>query len=524
MDIHGSSRPEVSIRQIAAALALIVSLLAMPTASAQQAPRVAQLGSCQLSNGAGIAGCRVAYRTYGRLNASRDNAVLIPTWLQGRSEDWLSLLGPEGYVDTTQYYVIVVDALGDGHSSSPSNVPARARSAFRNLTISAMVESQHRLLTEHLKIAHLHAVVGFSMGGMQALEWAVRYPTFMDRAVPLAGAPRLGAFDHLMWTTTLQEIENGLRSGMPADSVWAQLARQEALLVQTPAAVNQLTWDSVTTAAAAQAKSYSKSWSLEDFAAQLHAIRRHDISLKFGGDMTRAAKAIRARVFIVHSPDDHMVTAGPAIEFANMIGAQTLLLPSDCGHLALFCQLDTLSAAVRAFLARDNEVQATRDPPEGPVRRQLDPDNRGAVIPPDGGDSVFVGSARRPTLIKVDPSTTGSRQLFVFELVIEPGDSLPVHRHHQDDEVFFIHSGEVVARVGQRERPAAAGSTVYIPAGVAIGMVNRGRAPAKSVIVFGAPHMAQYIRSLGSLPGEPPRKLSPAELDKIRRRHHITFP
>jgi homoserine O-acetyltransferase len=188
------------------------------------------------------------------------------------------------------------------------------------------------------------------MGGMQALEWAVRYPTFLDRAIPIAGAARLGAFDHLMWTATLQEIENGRRAGIPADSIWAQLARLEALFLQTPAAVNRLSWDSVMTASAVQAVTYRKTWPLEDFAAQLKAIRQHDISRSFGGDMSRAARAARARILIVHSPDDHMVTSGSAVEFAQMIGAKTLLLPSECGHIAIFCQQESLAAAVRGFL------------------------------------------------------------------------------------------------------------------------------------------------------------------------------
>ena len=71
---------------------------------------------------------------------------------------------------------------------------------------------------------------------------------------------------------------------------------------------------------------------------------------------------------------------------------------------------------------------------------------------------------------------------------------------------------------------AAPGSTVYIPAGTPIGMVNKGSRPAKALVIFAASHMADYIRSLGSAPGEPPRSLSPAQLEKIRRRHHITFP
>jgi homoserine O-acetyltransferase/O-succinyltransferase len=337
-------------RCVALVLLSGLGLSSIMPVEAQQPPLIASLGTCRLSGGGTIPGCRVGYRTFGRLSAARDNVVLIPTWLQGRSEDWIPLLGNQGYVDTTRFHVIIVDALGDGHSSSPSSLPEASRSAFPEFTIGDMVTSQHRLLTEKLGIKHVRAVVGFSMGGMQALEWAVRYPTFLDRAVPIAGASRIGAFDHLMWTTNLQEIENGRRAGISADSIWAQLARLEALLVQTPIAVNRLSWDSVMAASAAQAVTYRKAWPLEDFAAQLKAIRQHDISRSFGGDMSRAARAVRARILIVHSPDDHMVTSGSAIEFAKTIGARTLLVPSECGHTAIFCQQDTLATAVRAFL------------------------------------------------------------------------------------------------------------------------------------------------------------------------------
>ena len=336
-----------------AMLIAVVGLLPAPPGltQAQQSPTLVSLGTCRLASGGAIPDCRVAYRAFGKLNEARSNVVLIPTWLLGRSDDWISLLGPRGYVDTTRFYVLVVDALGNGRSSSPSTVPLKVRDAFRKLTIGDMVESQHRLLVEHLGISHLRAVVGVSMGGMQAFEWVVRYPAFVDLAIPIAGSPRVGAFDHLMWTTMLQEIEAAKRASMPADSVWAQLARLEILFLRTPVAVNESNWDSVVTEAAALGKSYRETWSLEDYAAQLQAIRHHDISASFGLDLARAAKAVEARMLIVYSPDDHMVTAGPAAHFAPLVGAKTLSLPSSCGHIVFFCERERIGAAIREFLS-----------------------------------------------------------------------------------------------------------------------------------------------------------------------------
>ena len=333
-------------------LVTLVSAAAVLAQAPLPAPRVAALGECRLASGATIPDCRIAYREFGTPNADRTNTVLLPTWLLGRSDDWLMLLGTDGLVDTARYFVVVVDALGDGYSSSPSNTAPNARAVFADLTIGDMVESQYRLLTERLRIRRLRAVVGFSMGGMQAIEWAVRYPGFVDKVVPIAGSPRVGAFDRLLWTAMLTEIEDAHRSRSPADTVWSRLAHLEMLFLRTPAGLNAKGGDSIARDVAANARELRQSWDLEDHAAQLRAIRRYDVALRYGGDVTRAAAEVRARMLAVYSWDDHMVTAGPVAEFARLVRADTLSLRSPCGHVMMFCERGTVAAAVRAFIAQ----------------------------------------------------------------------------------------------------------------------------------------------------------------------------
>lgn len=324
----------------------------LPAQTPAPPPSLASLGTCTFASGATVHNCRVAYRTFGRLNAARTNGVLVPTWLLGRSEQWIPLLGPDGLVDTTRFFTILVDALGNGLSSSPSNSSAADRAAFHDLTIGDMVESQYRLVVEHLKLPRLHAVMGISLGGFQSFEWAVRYPTFMDVVIPIVGSPRIGAYDHTVWTMQMSQLKSARSHGIPADSSWTQIARIIEIFGQTPRALNDSSAAAADRDVEAVAQFFRQSWKLEDFEAQLGAALGQDVSARFGGVMTRAAAQVRAPMLIVFSWDDHMVTAEPAIAFAKLVRADTLSLHSKCGHGSPGCEASSVNPVVRRFLQR----------------------------------------------------------------------------------------------------------------------------------------------------------------------------
>lgn len=132
----------------------------------------AVLGECPLENGEVIQDCTLGYRTLGTLNAEKSNIIVFPTWYSGSTQDLVDFgyIGPGKIADTDRYFVIAIEAFGNGISSSPSNSAIQGGNAFPALNIRDMVRAQYRLLTEVLYFDHALAVIGASMGGFQAFE------------------------------------------------------------------------------------------------------------------------------------------------------------------------------------------------------------------------------------------------------------------------------------------------------------------------------------------------------------------
>lgn len=168
-------------------------------------------------------------------------------------------------------------------------------------------------------------------------------------------------------------------------------------------------------------------------------------------------------------------------------------------------------AIVVSGCAQAPPVVAVR-PPASPV----------SLIEAEDGHRLFIGREREPTLIKVDSATVGASELFVFQRVLDPGATLGRHKH-RDDEIIFVHSGEVLTSLGGVDRLAAQGSTIFVSGDAWMDVRNAGTKPATLLIIFSAPHMAEYIRALGTAPGEPRRDLTPDFLRAIGTRHGITF-
>jgi homoserine O-acetyltransferase len=149
---------------------------------------------------------RIHYATLGSPHRNAqgqiDNAVLVIHWTGADGKTLLSknymeaLFAPGRPLDATRYFLILPDNVGHGKSSRPSD---GLKAAFPKYGYADMVDLQHRLVTEKLGIEHLHAILGMSMGGMNAWQWAEAYPDAMDGVMPVVSMPIPISGRNMLW-------------------------------------------------------------------------------------------------------------------------------------------------------------------------------------------------------------------------------------------------------------------------------------------------------------------------------------
>lgn len=330
----------------ALSLRLFLALQLLTVVASAQQQQFANLGNLKLQNGGVIRDCRIGYRTFGTLNPDKSNVVVLLTWASGTTEQLVSSVGPGRLIDSSSYYVVAIDALSNGVSSSPSNSRLQPRMRFPQFTMRDTIESQHQLLTKVLKLDRVKAIVGISMGGMQVFQWLVSYPDFMEQAIPIVGTPRPAPYDIVLWQAQIEALmrdrdwKGGNYTVNPARAL--DFAFGE-LLLSTPTDYNRRKTREQTLADLEKARRDTKRFDANDKIRQVQAMLQLDASRDVG--------AVKAKVFVVVAKHDHVVTPGPATEFASRIGAKLLELDSDCGHLATSCESRLLNNAIAAFLS-----------------------------------------------------------------------------------------------------------------------------------------------------------------------------
>ena len=325
-------------------LALIFLLLLSLSGLSQPEQQFFPLGDFETVNGEVIQNCRVGFTTLGKLNEGKTNAILWPTWFTGTSAQILDYGIPLMTLDTTGLFLIIVDALGNGVSSSPSNTDE-----FPDITIADMVRSQYRLITEEFGITKLYAVMGISMGGMQTFEWLVRYPNMMEKAIPIVGTPKQSFFDLLLWSTEAKLIE-AAEGPEELETAMKRVSEIQQLHLYTPSYLaKRYTPDSLEVVLSNEYQNLKHPY---DYLSQLKAMMDHDIYRTSSKDPEELKGHIEADVLNVVALQDHMVNPIAAMELSGIMGWPQVKLEGDCGHIANGCESDKVLTATKPFLKR----------------------------------------------------------------------------------------------------------------------------------------------------------------------------
>ncbi len=342
-------------RKVACASCLTIAALAQ-SLGAQTAPaRVDRaehhefiIKDFKTESGVVLPEAKVVYGTYGRLNAAHDNVVLLPSHYMANHHGYEWLIGPGLALDTAKLFLVATELFGNGFSSSPSNTPEPYHGPrFPVTTIRDNVDAVHRLLVDELKVQHLRAVIGFSMGAQQAFQWAVSYPTFADRIVATSGTAK--TYGHgimrlegqIAAITTDPAFKGGdyteePKAGLEAfGMVWAawlfsqEYWRKELWRTTAPPGT---TFDK-----------FVQSWrgrfsaDANNYILQAHTWEKHDVGTRpgFDGDVEKALRSIKVPLLYMPSATDLYFPLGDAQYEAQFIpGVKLVPIPSLYGHPA----------------------------------------------------------------------------------------------------------------------------------------------------------------------------------------------
>ncbi len=303
-------------------------------------------GDLNLQSGEVLPAAQLAYKTYGSLNAAKDNAVLLPTFYTGTHERNEGFFGPGRAIDTSRYFVVSINLFGNGHSSSPSNAPTPYGGRdFPRVTLYDNVACQQRLLEELFGIEQLALVAGWSMAGCQAYQWAAQFPERVRAILPFCASAKTSPHNFVFlegvkaalqadagWNDGAYQAppERGLRAFARVYAGWAfsQSFYRESLY-------KSLGFDSIEDLLLDWEEDHVRNWDANDLLAKLWAWQQCDISANalYRGDLPRALAAIEACAILIACSDDlYFPPADNEIEARHMPNAELRIFESPWGH------------------------------------------------------------------------------------------------------------------------------------------------------------------------------------------------
>ena len=289
----------------------------------------------------------LAYQVHGQLNAARDNLILFPTYYAGRSGNNAYLIGADMALDPGKYCIVIPNLFGNGVSSSPSNTPQPlAADRFPSMSYYDNIACQYRLVTEQFDTDRIHMVVGFSMGAMQAYQWAAQYPDKVERFVAICGSARTSEHNKLFLDSVVaaikadSEFNDGNYTSPPLRGLAAFSTVYTGWFASQKFYTKQL-YRSIgidsTSGMIEFAKSVFMQQDANDLIAMAETWRAGDPGANpiYGGDFARAMGEIRARGLVMPCDTDlYFRLSDNEEEIALLNDARFEPIRSDFGHLA----------------------------------------------------------------------------------------------------------------------------------------------------------------------------------------------
>jgi len=366
-----------------------------------------------LDSGATLAAVRIAYETYGTLSPAKDNVVLVCHALSGDahaagwSEDpdapttvdgmgaaergrsglgwWDGMIGPDKAFDTDRYFVVCANLIGSCRGSTgPNSVNPRTgrhyATDFPVITVADMVRAQRAFLTA-LGIERVFLASGGSLGGMQALEWAVAYPDDIDHIVPIAATARLGA-QGVAWNAIA-------RNAIMADPDWQEgryygTGRKPDAGIKVARMVGHVTYLSdlamrerfgrelqerdaysytlatpdfaVESYLRYQADAFAKRFDANAYLYISRALTYFDLARTYGGgSLERALAGVRARTLLLSFSSDWLYPSRDSEEIARALGAsgkevEHHVIEASYGHDSFLLEEERMTQLIREFV------------------------------------------------------------------------------------------------------------------------------------------------------------------------------
>jgi homoserine O-acetyltransferase len=314
-------------------------------------------GDFPLEGGGVVRDLAVSWVEHGVDDPDGDRTIVVVCAIGSTHHRLDFLIGPGRALDTARFRVVAIDALGNGLTTAPSSSRAQPGPDFPPFSIRDMVATQRALLTRRLGLGRVRAVVGASMGGMQALQWGVSHPGFMRRIVAMTPMARTSA-----WSRTINEAARRALTRDPAFAGGRYAAQPEAgwrdwavimraLAARTPGALAAEP-DFGAWLARQRDTVLEAGVDANDWLAQSRAYDAHDVGTTpgFGGDTRAALASIRAATLVLAPPLDLYNPVEEARAAAAAIpGARFAEIPSILGHQAA----GPIDAGAAAFLDRE---------------------------------------------------------------------------------------------------------------------------------------------------------------------------